>query len=54
MRAKRLSGWLLIAIGLIFLARNLGFFEGSIQALFKTWWPLIPLAVGMGALLGKR
>jgi len=54
MRKKRLWGWLLIAVGLIFLSHNLGFFEGSIKALFKTWWPLIPLAVGMGALLGKR
>jgi len=44
---------ILIAVGLLFLASNLGLIKGSIGSLFATWWPLIPLALGIGMLLGR-
>jgi len=54
MREKNLSGWILIAVGLYFLASNLGFLDGNIKAFLKTWWPVIPLVIGVGVMLGKR
>jgi len=53
MRPKLSSALILIAIGLLFLASNLGFIKGSIGMVFATWWPVIPLAIGVGMLLGR-
>jgi len=61
MRRNHVSGWVLIAVGLFFLASNLGFMNSSLgfleinlKAFFKTWWPVIPLVIGIGALLRKK
>jgi len=53
MRANLLPALILIAVGLLFLAANLGFIKGSIGSVFATWWPVIPLAIGVGMLLGR-
>jgi len=53
MRPRLLPALILIAIGLLFLASNLGLIKGSIGMVFATWWPLIPLAIGIGMLLGR-
>jgi len=53
MPAKLLPALVLIAIGLLFLAVNLGFIKSSIGALFATWWPIIPLVIGVGMLIGR-
>jgi len=47
MRHKLLPALILIAVGVLFLALNLGLIKGSIGALFATWWPLIPLITGV-------
>jgi len=52
-RPRVLPALILIAIGLLFLASNLGFIKGSIGYVFSTWWPVIPLAIGIGMLLGR-
>jgi len=53
MPPRLLPALILIAIGLLFLAANLGFIKGSIGTFFATWWPVIPLAIGIGMLLGR-
>jgi len=54
MRSRWFPACVLIVIGLVFLAVNLGLIEkGSIRALFATWWPLIPLLLGISLLLGR-
>jgi len=53
---RLLPALILIVLGVLFLAVNLGFIKGSIGALFATWWPLIPLVTGIGMLFrrGRR
>jgi len=53
MRAKLVPALILIAVGLLFLAANLGFIQGSVGSVFAKWWPVIPLAIGIGMLLGR-
>lgn len=38
----------LIAIGLLFLLRNLGMLNVDLRQLFSVWWPLILIVVGIG------
>jgi len=52
--SKLLPALILIAVGLLFLASNLGLIKGSIGSVFSTWWPVIPLAIGIGMLLGRN
>lgn len=37
----------LVLLGTFFLLNNLGVIDISLRALFKTWWPLILIAVGL-------
>jgi hypothetical protein len=41
------SGVVLIVIGAILLAQNLGYMNISIMQLLRTWWPLILIALGI-------
>lgn len=45
---------LLIAVGLLFLANNLGWTDVGLGNLISTWWPLILIAVGLGLLAKGR
>ena len=38
----------LIVIGSFFLLSNLGLIDISLREIFRTWWPLILIAVGIG------
>ena len=45
----------LIAVGVLFLAYNLGFLQFSqLKELIGTWWPLILIAVGIGGLMQRK
>ncbi|HVL34255.1 MAG TPA: DUF5668 domain-containing protein [Burkholderiales bacterium] len=46
----------LIVLGLLFLAHNLGYLPyARLRDILATWWPLILIALGVGALLqGKK
>jgi hypothetical protein len=37
----------LVLLGTFFLLSNLGLISVSLAELFKTWWPLILIAVGL-------
>jgi hypothetical protein len=37
----------LIVIGSFFLLTNLGLIDISLREIFRTWWPLILIAVGL-------
>lgn len=38
----------LIVVGALALAVNLDFIELDLARLLRTWWPLIPIALGVG------
>ena len=44
----------LIVLGLFFLARNLGWIDGTLWGLVATWWPVILVAVGIGMLFKRK
>jgi hypothetical protein len=45
----------LIVLGVLFLAHNLDFIPFSrVKDILATWWPLILIALGIGALLGRN
>src|SRR5262249_44098653 len=45
----------LIAVGMLFLAYNLGYLRfAELRGLIGTWWPLILIGLGIAGLLGKR
>jgi cytochrome c biogenesis protein CcdA len=44
----------LIVVGSFFLLSNLGLLHISIGELFRTWWPLILIAVGLSLLVTPR
>jgi len=44
---------ILMAVGVVFLAANLGLIKGGIGAFFTTWWPIVPLSIGIGLLFGR-
>lgn len=49
----RVALWpvILILLGLVFLAHNLGFLPlGALRDFLRTWWPLILIAVGVAGL----
>jgi Domain of unknown function (DUF5668) len=53
---KKFVFWpvLLIFLGLVFLAHNLGFLPfGALRDFFHTWWPLILIAVGVAGLMRR-
>ena len=41
------GGVILIVVGAVALARNLGFLQISITDLLLTWWPLILIGLGI-------
>jgi len=45
---------ILILVGMVFLAANLGLIKGGIGAFFATWWPLVPLGTGIGLLFWRN
>lgn len=46
---------ILILVGLVFLAHNLGYLPfGPLRQFLATWWPLILIIVGVAGLLGRR
>jgi len=49
-RAGYASGLVLIGVGAVILAHNLGLLRSG----FEHWWPLGLVAVGVGALLSRR
>ena len=44
----------LIAFGSFFLLSNLGLINISLAELFKTWWPVILIAVGISLLFTRE
>jgi len=54
MRSKtRIGGYILIALGIIFLMSNLGWLP-PIRSLMAHWWPLILIIVGVWLLLRHK
>ncbi|MFT4246494.1 MAG: DUF5668 domain-containing protein [Pseudomonas sp.] len=53
MRSNLVAALILIVVGLLFLANNLGWTHLSIGKLITTWWPAILVALGIGMLFGK-
>jgi hypothetical protein len=50
--ARGLAGGLIVlTIGTVFLLSNLGVLNSE---LFRTWWPLLLIAVGVARLFGRR
>lgn len=45
---------ILIALGVLFLARNLGWTDFGLGQIMATWWPVILIAVGVSLLLRRR
>ena len=54
MRQHLVTAIILIALGLLFLARNLGWTDLNLSRLLSTWWPLILIAVGVSLLFKHR
>ena len=44
----------LVLLGSFFLLNNLGLLNISLAELFKTWWPLILIAVGLALFFTNR
>jgi hypothetical protein len=44
----------LIALGIIFLANNLGLASIRIGVFLRTWWPVILIVVGFSLLIKRR
>lgn len=53
MKSHVIAALILILVGLLFLANNLGWTNLSIGRLISTWWPAILVAVGVGMLFGR-
>lgn len=47
----KVAATVLVAVGVLALGVNLGWFELDIARLLRTWWPLIPIAVGLALFL---
>ena len=48
MMKSRFNGVLLIVAGGVALAHNLGYLRIDLTHLMRTWWPVIPIVVGIG------
>ena len=53
MKRNLIPAVVLIAIGLLFLAQNLGWTNLSLARLIGTWWPAILIGVGVGMLVSR-
>ncbi len=51
---KRVGAIVLIGLGIIFLANNLGIANIHLRAFFRTWWPVILIVVGFSLLIRRR
>ena len=46
---------LLIVLGFLLLARNLGFFDfAQLSAILAVWWPAILIVIGVAALVPRK
>lgn len=54
MKSHNVVPALLIVVGLLFLAQNLGWTNLSLGRLLATWWPAILIAVGVGLLFNRN
>ena len=54
MNGKPVGALILIALGVIFLLKNLGIADIRIFEVLSVWWPLILIAVGVSMLLKRR
>lgn len=54
MNGKPVGALILIALGVIFLLKNLGIADIRIFDLLSVWWPLILIAVGLSMLLNRK
>lgn len=51
----RLFPLIIVAVGALFLGTNLGFFPASeVRELVMTWWPVVPIVIGLGLLSSRR
>lgn len=53
MKSNAIGPIVLIMIGLVLLANNLGWTSLSLGRLIATWWPAILVAIGVGRLFGR-
>lgn len=49
-----IAALVLIALGVLFLAKNLGYTDLGLGRLISTWWPVILILVGISLLLRDR
>jgi uncharacterized membrane protein YhhN len=54
MQRNLIAGLILILLGALFLANNLGYTSLSLGRLISTWWPAILIVVGISMLLRDR
>lgn len=54
MQGKVFAGLVLIVIGALFLANNLGYTNLSLGRLISTWWPAILIVIGIGLMVGRK
>jgi hypothetical protein len=55
MSSRKVWPVVLIALGVLFLAHNLGYIGmRQLRELLSTWWPLILIAVGVASLLNRE
>lgn len=54
MNGKPVGALILIALGVIFLLKNLGIADIRIFDLISVWWPLILIAVGVSMLIKRK
>ncbi len=54
MKSNVVAALILILVGLLFLANNLGWTNLSLGRLIATWWPALLVACGIGMLFGRK
>lgn len=54
MNGKPVGALILIALGVIFLLKNLGIADIRLFEVIRVWWPLILIVVGVSMLLKRR
>ncbi|HHW4679531.1 MAG TPA: LiaI-LiaF-like domain-containing protein [Xylella sp.] len=52
-KSNVIAALMLILVGLLFLANNLGWTQLSLGHLIATWWPALLVAMGIGMLFNK-
>ncbi|MFD0961579.1 cell wall-active antibiotics response protein LiaF [Paenibacillus chungangensis] len=52
--SRLFTGLIIIAVGIVFLLRELGIIDIGIRSLFATYWPCILIALGLQQLLSGR